>query len=88
MRQAIGFFEIRSMASAIVAADAMVKAANVTIKDFNLVGSGVISVVVEGEVAAVRASIESAKAAAGNTSEIISINVIPRPNREVDKLFG
>jgi microcompartment protein CcmL/EutN len=88
MRQAIGFFEIRSMASAIVAADAMVKAADVNIKDFNLVGSGVISVIVEGEVAAVRAAIESAKATAGNMAEIISINVIPRPNEEVDKLFG
>lgn len=87
MRQAIGFFEIRSMVAAIEAADTMLKAADVKIKDFNMVGSAVISVVIEGEVAAVKAAIESAKAAAGNMAEVISTNVIPRPNDEVDKLF-
>lgn len=87
MRQAIGFFEIRSKAAAIEAADTMLKTADVRIKDFNLVGSGVISVVIEGDVAAVRAAIENAKATAGHMAEIISINVIPRPNKEVDKLF-
>jgi len=88
MRQAIGFFEVRSMVAAIEAADTMLKAANVKIKDFNLVGSGVISVIIEGEVAAVKAAIESAEATAGKMAEIISINVIPRPNEEVDGLFG
>lgn len=87
MRQAIGFFEIRSMVAAIEAADTMLKAADVRIKDFNMVGSAVISVVIEGEVAAVKAAIESAKATAGNMAEVISTNVIPRPNEEVDKLF-
>lgn len=87
MRQAIGFFEIRSMVAAIEAADTMLKAADVRIKDFNMVGSAVISVVIEGEVAAVKAAIESAKSAAGNMAEVISTNVIPRPNEEVDKLF-
>lgn len=87
MKQALGFFEIRSMVAAIEAADTMLKAADVNIKDFNFVGSGVISVIVEGEVAAVKAAIQSAEARAGNMAEIISINVIPRPNDEVDGLF-
>ncbi|WP_432407259.1 BMC domain-containing protein [Wukongibacter sp. M2B1] len=88
MRQAIGFFEIRSKVAAIQAADTMLKTADVSIKDFNLVGSGVISVIIEGDVAAVKAAIENAKATAGNMAEVISVNVIPRPNEELDKLFG
>ncbi|MBF8983110.1 BMC domain-containing protein [Lutibacter sp. B2] len=87
MNQALGIFEIRSKVGAIVAADAMVKAADVTIADFNLVGSGVISVMVEGEVAAVNAAIESAKMSVGNMAEIISINVIARPHDEVSKIL-
>ena len=87
MNQALGIFEIKSKVAAIVAADAMVKAADVRIADFNLVGSGVISVMVEGEVAAVNAAIESAKMSAGDMAEIISINVIPRPHDEVAKIL-
>lgn len=88
MKQAIGFFEIRSMVAALEAADTMLKTSNVIIKDFNQVGSGVISVIVEGEVAAVREAIDNAKASAGSMAEIISINIIPRPNEEVYKLLG
>lgn len=87
MKQALGIFEVRSMLAAIAAADAMVKAADVTIVDFNYVGSGVISVMVEGEVAAVKSAIESAKSHAGDLAEIISINVIPRPHDEVSKIL-
>ncbi|MFZ5967518.1 MAG: BMC domain-containing protein [Bacillota bacterium] len=87
MKQALGIFEIRSLAAAIEAADAMVKAANVKIADFNYVGSGVISVLVEGEVAAVKAAVESARQSAGQMAEIISINVIPRPHDEVSKIL-
>lgn len=87
MNQALGIFEIKSKVAAIAAADAMVKAADVRIADFNLVGSGVISVMVEGEVAAVNAAIESAKMSAGNMAEIISMNVIPRPHDEVAKIL-
>ena len=87
MNQALGIFEIKSKVAAIAAADAMVKAADVRIADFNLVGSGVISVMVEGEVAAVNAAVESAKMSAGDMAEIISINVIPRPHDEVAKIL-
>ncbi len=87
MNQALGIFEIRSLAAAIGAADTMVKAANVIIEDFNYVGSGVISVMVVGEVAAVKSAVESARQSVGQMAEIISINVIPRPHDEVSKLL-
>lgn len=87
MNQALGFFEIRSMVAAMEAADAMLKAADVNLKKFEVVGSGVISVIIEGEVAAVQAAIESAELRAGHMAEIISVNVIPRPNDELAELF-
>ncbi|BEP27950.1 BMC domain-containing protein [Helicovermis profundi] len=87
MKKALGFFEIRSMVAAIYAADVMVKAANVVIKDYNVVGSGVIAVVVEGDVSAVKAAVESAERLASPMAEVISVNVIPRPEEELDILF-
>jgi microcompartment protein CcmL/EutN len=87
MRQALGFFEIRSYVAACYAADIMVKAADVTIKDFNVVGSGVISVIVEGEVAAVKSAIAAAQDGAAHMAEVISVNVIPRPEGDMDILF-
>jgi microcompartment protein CcmL/EutN len=87
MNQALGFFEIRSMVAAMEAADAMLKAADVNLKKFEVVGSGVISVIIEGEVAAVQAAVESAELRAGHMAEIISVNVIPRPNDELTDLF-
>lgn len=87
MREAIGMVETRSLVAAIEAADAMVKSAGVRIMDFQLVGSGLVSVTVTGEVAAVMAAVESGKERAAQVSEIISANVIPRPHEEVDKIF-
>ncbi len=87
MRQALGFFEIRSYVAATYAADIMVKAANVTVRDFNVVGSGVIAVVVEGEVAAVQSAVAAAKDGASHMADVIGINVIPRPDDEMDILF-
>ena len=77
MRKALGFFEIRSYVAACYAADIMVKAADVTVKDFNVVGSGVISVVIEGEVAAVNSAVAAAQDGASHMAEVIGINVIP-----------
>ncbi|OYT15345.1 MAG: carboxysome shell protein [Bacteroidetes bacterium 4572_77] len=87
MKKALGFFEIRSMVAATYAADVMVKSANVVIKDFNVVGSGVIAVVIEGDVAAVKAAVENAEEKASTMAEVISINVIPRPEEDLDILF-
>lgn len=79
--------ETRSLVAAIEAADTMVKSANVKIMDFQLVGSGLVSVTVTGDVAAVTAAVENAKLKAGEVAEVVSANVIPRPHDEVDKLF-
>ncbi len=87
MKEAIGMVETRSLVAAIEAADAMLKAANVSVMDFQIVGSGLVSVTVTGEVAAVMAAVEAAKERAGEVAEVVSANVIPRPHDEVDKIF-
>jgi len=80
MSMAMGFVETRGIVAAIEAADAMVKAANVIISEFRLVGSGLVSVVVSGEVAAVQAAVEAGGNAAALVGEINSVNVIPSPD--------
>ncbi|SCZ04665.1 BMC domain-containing protein [Alkaliphilus peptidifermentans] len=87
MKQALGFIETRSLVAAIQAADTMVKSADVTIADFNYVGSGIVAVVVAGEVAAVQAAVANGIETASEIAEIISSNVIARPHDEVDKLL-
>lgn len=87
MRKALGFFEIRSYVAALYAADIMVKAADVMVRDFHVVGSGVISVVVEGEVAAVKAAIAAAQDGAAHMADVIGVNVIPRPEDDMNILF-
>ncbi|MDR1378794.1 MAG: BMC domain-containing protein [Synergistaceae bacterium] len=86
MREALGTVEIRSLVGAIEALDTMLKAASVQVYDFQIVGSGLVAVVVTGDVAAVQAAVESGQQAASRISEVISYNVIARPNDEVDKL--
>lgn len=88
MKKALGFFEVRSLVAAVYAADVMVKAANVVVKDFNIVGSGVVAVIIEGDVAAVKAAVEAAREAAGGMGPVIGINVIPRPEEGMDMLFN
>lgn len=87
MREAIGMVETRSFVAAMEAADAMLKAADVSIMDFQIVGSGLVSVTVTGEVAAVQAAVDVAKERAQHIAEVVSANVIPRPHDEVDKIF-
>ncbi len=87
MREAIGMVEVRSFAGAIEAADAMVKSASVRILDIQIVGSGLVSVTVAGDVGAVTAAVENGRLRAEAVAEVISANVIPRPHDEVDKLF-
>lgn len=87
MKQAIGMVETRSLVAAIQAADTMVKSADVEIIDMNFVGSGVVAVIVSGEVAAVKAAVENATEVVKEIAEIISTNVIARPHDEVDKIF-
>lgn len=85
--QAIGFVETRSLVAAIQAADTMVKSAEVRILDFNYVGSGIVAVIIEGEVAAVQAAVENGRIEAEKLAEIISVNVIARPHEELEELM-
>lgn len=87
MREAIGMVETRSYVAAMEAADAALKAASVKILDFQIVGSGLVSITITGEVAAVMAAVDAAKDRAGQVAEVVSANVIPRPHDEVDKIF-
>lgn len=81
---ALGIIETRSYAAAIEAADAMVKAARVTIAGFIPTGGGFITVVVRGDVASVKAAVEAASQAAERVGSLIAAHVIPRPHEEVE----
>jgi len=86
--QALGMIETKGFVAALAAADAMVKAANVTIIGREQVGAGLVSVLVQGDVGAVKAATEAGAEAAGNVGEVISVHVIPRPHADVTKQFG
>ena len=85
--EALGMIETRGLVAAIEAADAMVKAANVTLIGSEKIGSGLVSVMVRGDVGAVKAAVEAGGAAAGRLGEVITTHVIPRPHTDVDKLL-
>ena len=87
MNEALGMVETRGLVAAIEAADAMVKAANVTLIGSEKIGSGLVSVMVRGDVGAVKAAVEAGGAAASRLGEVIATNVIPRPHTDVDKLL-
>lgn len=82
-----GFIETKGLVAAIEAADAMVKAANVKISSTERVGGGLVVVVVEGDVGAVKAAVDAGTAAAKKVGDLVSVNVIARPQPEIDKLF-
>ena len=79
--------ETRGLVAAIEAADAMVKAANVTLIGTEKIGSGLVSVMVRGDVGAVKAATEAGSNAAQNLGEIIAVHVIPRPHSDVEKIL-
>ena len=84
---ALGMIETRGLVAAIEAADAMVKAANVTLVGKEMVGGGLVSVLVRGDVGAVKAATDAGAAAADRIGELISVHVIPRPHSEVEIIF-
>ncbi|MGB8621541.1 MAG: BMC domain-containing protein [Paracoccaceae bacterium] len=84
---AIGMIETRGYVPALTAADAMVKAANVEIVARNEVGGGLVSVVVRGDVGAVKAATEAGAEAANNVGEVTAVHVIPRPHQDLGKYF-
>ena len=85
--EALGMIETRGLVAAIEAADAMVKAANVTLIGTEKIGSGLVSVMIRGDVGAVKAATEAGSNAAQNLGEIIAVHVIPRPHRDVEKIL-
>ncbi|MFD1736615.1 BMC domain-containing protein [Bacillus salitolerans] len=87
MKEALGMIETKGLVGAIEAADAMVKAANVTLVGKELVGGGLVSVMVRGDVGAVKAATEAGAEAAGRVGQLISVHVIPRPNTEVEGIL-
>ncbi|CAM3600473.1 MULTISPECIES: propanediol utilization microcompartment protein PduA [Streptococcus] len=84
---ALGMVETRGLVGAIEAADAMVKAANVTLVGKEQVGAGLVTVLVRGDVGAVKAATDAGAAAAENVGELISVHVIPRPHAEVEVIL-
>ncbi len=86
-QEALGMIETRGLVAAIEAADAMVKAANVQLIGTEKIGSGLVSVMVRGDVGAVKSAVEAGGAAAGSLGEIIATHVIPRPHSDVEKIL-
>jgi ethanolamine utilization protein EutM len=84
---AIGMIETKGYVAALAAADAMVKAANVTILGREEVGDGLVAVTIVGDVGAVKAATEAGSEAAGQVGELVSVHVIPRPHVEVGRHF-
>ena len=84
---AIGMLETKGYVAAMAAADAMVKAANVTIVGWEKIGSGYVTALVRGDVAAVRAATDAGAAAARRVGELVSVHVIPNPHSDVEKVL-
>ena len=86
-QEALGIVETRGLVGAIEAADAMVKSANVSLVGYEKIGSGLVTVMVRGDVGAVKASTDAGAAAAQKVGEVVSIHVIPRPHTDVEKIL-
>jgi ethanolamine utilization protein EutM len=87
MSEALGMIETKGYVGALAAADAMVKAANVSIVSREEVGDGLVAVVVRGDVGAVKAATEAGAETASTVGELVSVHVIPRPHAELGKHF-
>ena len=85
--KALGMIETRGLVASIEAADAMVKAANVTLTCKERVGGGLVTVMVRGDVGAVKAAVDAGAAAAERVGELVSVHVIPRPHEELEGIL-
>jgi ethanolamine utilization protein EutM len=85
--EALGMVETKGLIGSIEAADAMVKAASVVLIGKEYIGAGYVTVMVRGDVAAVKAATDAGAAAARRVGELVSVHVIPRPHNEVDKVL-
>ncbi len=82
-----GFIETRGLVAAIEAADAMVKSANVEIIGKKFIGGGYVTVIIEGDVGAVKSAVDAGAAAAKKVGELVSVHVIARPSQETEFLL-
>ena len=85
--QALGMIETRGLVASIEAADAMCKAANVTLVGTEKIGSGLVTVMVRGDVGAVKSAVEAGSAAASRLGELVAVHVIPRPHSDVETIL-
>ena len=85
--EALGMVETKGLVGSIEAADTMVKAANVVLVGKEYIGAGYVTVMVRGDVGAVKASTDAGAAAARRVGELVSVHVIPRPHNEVEKIL-
>lgn len=83
-REALGLIECRGLVAMIEAADAAVKAANVTLVGWEKIDAGLVTAIVRGEVGAVKAAVDAGAAAGRRVGEVLSTHVIPRPHSEID----
>ena len=88
MMQALGMIETKGLVASIEAADAMVKAANVTLQCKEHVGGGLVTIMVRGDVGAVKAATDAGAAAAERVGTLISVHAIPRPHEELEEILG
>ena len=85
--EALGLVETKGLVAVIEAADSMVKAANVTLLGMEKIGSGLVTVMVRGDVGAVKAATDAGAAAAKRVGEVVSVHVIPRPHADTELLL-
>ena len=85
--EALGMVETRGLTAAIEAADAMVKAAEVVLIGTEKIGSGLVSVMVRGDVGAVKAAVEAGSSSVSKLGELVATHVIPRPHGDVEKIL-
>ena len=81
--EALGMVETKGLVALVEACDAMLKAANVTLLGWQKIGSGLVTALVVGDVAAVKAAIDAGAAAAGRVGEVVGVQVIPRPHEDI-----
>ena len=86
-KEALGMIETRGLTAAIEAGDSMVKAAEVALIGTEKIGSGLVSVMVRGDVGAVKAAVEAGAATASRLGELVAVHVIPRPHADVEKIL-
>jgi len=86
-QEALGLVETKGLIGSVEAADAMVKAANVVLVGKEYIGAGYVTVMVRGDVGAVKAATDAGAAAARRVGELVAVHVIPRPHTEVERVL-